>query len=866
MNIKDTILRCLFLALTALLPMTVTSQQVGWQWKNPYLQGNNLNCMVMNGSIGWAVGDMGTLMKTTNEGFDWELVDLGTSENFNSIYMDGISGRGWIVGNKGLIFFTDDGGDSWVKQRSGTSQNLTGITAIEGSCPWICGNEVILKSHDHGENWEWVFCPYSTYFLSIDLRNCDEAWLCGTQGLVISTTDEGATWQSHVTPATFSLYSIDIVDQGTYRTCGYAGTILSSDDGGSTWNQEYQQTYLYLYNVDTRGIGGPAYAVGGEGTILETLDGGTSWNKRESGVYTYLQDVCFQAIMHGVYATGWFGVILRKEDAEDAEFEIMNERPIHTMAGIDFINADTGWVVGGKEVTSSTEEGVIMRTTDGGETWEVQKTLADYLMSVDFINSREGWVVGHDGVILHTQNGGQTWMTQTSPISGLLTSVFFLDEHNGWVVSRDNWGEIIHTTNGGSIWTLQDEPSQNPFNDVFFINADTGWVVGMDSTILRTYNGGEDWLKCQLQVANNPYLRSVQFIDEHTGWTTGTGGYILMTTDGGVSWQDIHSGYSELLQSMYFTDPLNGWAVGVEGNILRTIDGGYTWFRQYSGTYSRYLTAVCFADPLTGWVAGEGGVIKKTTNGGFWNEPGVFQHTWMDLPILDHSETTDVITVEVLPFMESGYELVGLEFMLDSIIHPQVSDLEISLSHEGFTATFVSQLPEEGANSLWLRMKDDATRQLSDGHAPFCGEYRPDSPLSVFNGLDPDGDWVLTISDKQSGSTGSLKAWGIKPYYDRMVSVPEPPSPGPEQEILLFQNMPNPFHRNTRIGWISETGGKTTLMVYNLQGQEVVRLIDKYLPKGDHSVNWDGENLSPGVYYFRLQLGQTTVVKKCIKL
>jgi photosystem II stability/assembly factor-like uncharacterized protein len=114
----------------------------------------------MNGSIGWAVGAEGTVMKTTNEGFDWEMLDLGTSENFNCIYMDGVSGRGWIVGNNGIVFYTEDGGDSWVKQRSGTNEILYSVTAIEGDCPWICGNDIILKSHDHGETWEWIqlFC------------------------------------------------------------------------------------------------------------------------------------------------------------------------------------------------------------------------------------------------------------------------------------------------------------------------------------------------------------------------------------------------------------------------------------------------------------------------------------------------------------------------------------------------------------------------------------------------------------------------------------------------------------------------------------------------------------------------------------
>jgi photosystem II stability/assembly factor-like uncharacterized protein len=856
-------LKSLLVTISCLTSLWIYSQQDGWQWQNPYLQGNDLNSIVMNGSIGWAVGAQGTVMRTANEGFDWEIVDLGTSENLNCIYMAGVAGRGWIVGNNGIVFYTEDNGDTWVKQRSGTTEFLNSVTAIEGDCPWICGNDVILKSYDHGENWEWVNSIYHSIFFSIDLKDCDEAWISGMQGLLISTSDEGATWQSHTSGTTNNLYCIDIVANGDYRACGYTGTIIRSSDQGASWVKEYEKTFLFLYNVDTKGIGGPAYAVGGDGTILETLDGGTTWTQRESGVFTYLNDVCFQALMHGVYATGWYGIILRKEDQAGAEFEIMNERPIHFMMGLDFIDKNTGWAVGGKEVDDIENEGVILHTANGGETWEVQKTLSDYLMGVDFINENEGWAVGDNGAIRHTINGGQTWITQTSPMEGLLTAVFFIDENNGWIVNRDNWGEICHTTNGGNTWTLQTESSPNPFNDVFFINPDTGWVVGMDTTLLRTYDGGQTWLNCDVDVYGNPYLRSVQFIDDQKGWTVGTGGSILMSNDGGISWQEIHTGFSDLLQSVYFTDPMNGWAVGTDGNILRTIDGGYTWFKQYSGM-ERYITAVCFADPLNGWIAGEGGAIKRTTNGGFWNEPGTFLRNRMNRPIMDHSETSDTMMVQVLQARESGYELVGLELMLDSIMHSRAGDLEISLTHNNVTATMVSHVTDPGTNFLWMRLKDDATKLIADGAAPFSGEYKPHTPLNAFNGLDPDGEWILTISDDQDGQTGTLRAWGIKPLFGKMVGIDNPKPAKEVENILMLQNVPNPFSGTTRICWTSGQAGQTTLKIYDNEGRELETLVNKSVPTGEHSAEFDGSRYSPGIYYFRLQVGDAVITKKCI--
>lgn len=866
MNISRKLLKDLAIIVLGLLSMTAAAQQRGWYWQNPYLQGNDLNSIVMSGSTGWAVGDHGTVMRTSNEGFDWELVDLRTTDNFNCIYIDIISGRGWIVGDNGALYQTEDGGETWIKQYLGTHEILYAVAAIEGACPWICGNDVIYRSHDQGATWEKINTVFHSRYFSIGLKECDEAWISGMQGLIISTTDDGATWQSHASGTTNQLFSIDIVANGDYRACGYTGTILRSSDAGGTWVKEHEKTFLYLYDVDTRGIGGAAYAVGGDGTILETLDGGTTWNQRVSGTFTYLNDVCFQAVMHGVYVTGWYGIILRKEDQAGAEFEIMNERPLHFMQGLDFIDENTGWAVGGKEVDDETVEGVILRTIDGGENWEVQKIVPDPMMSVDFINANEGWAIGDNGAIRHTTNGGLNWSTQTSPIDGLLTSVFFLDENNGWIVSRDNWGEIIHTTNGGSTWTLQPDGDLNPWNDVFFINPSKGWVVGMDSTIMRTDDAGQTWVKCNLQVSNNPYLRSVQFIDEMTGWAVGTGGFILKTEDGGINWHDVHSGHDELLQSVFFTDPLNGWASGTDGVVLRTLDGGETWFRQYTGVERNYLTAVHFVNTKRGWTAGEGGTIKRTDNGGFGHEPGVFLRYELNRPIEDFVATTDTLLVDIFGTKGSGYRLTGLEVLLDSIMHPMAGELIVTLTHDGVTDTLARKDADPGANILWNRLKDDASIKINEGTAPFSGEYRPCHPLDVFNGLDPNGEWILTVFDSQEGNTGTLKEWGIKPLYEKLVAIDEPVKTDVKQHIRLDQNRPNPFNVVTTIEWSSGINGFTTLKVYNISGQEIATLLSKHLAKGDYSVELDGSGFSPGVYYYRLQVGEAVLVRKCIIL
>ncbi|UCG92214.1 MAG: T9SS type A sorting domain-containing protein, partial [candidate division WOR-3 bacterium] len=85
--------------------------------------------------------------------------------------------------------------------------------------------------------------------------------------------------------------------------------------------------------------------------------------------------------------------------------------------------------------------------------------------------------------------------------------------------------------------------------------------------------------------------------------------------------------------------------------------------------------------------------------------------------------------------------------------------------------------------------------------------------------------------------------------------------------ISLSQNMPNPFTRKTTISYQIPHGGYVSLKVYNIAGQLVRTLVgDPYNP-GVYNIVWDGRDnegsvVSSGVYFYRLEIGEYSVVKK----
>jgi len=73
------------------------------------------------------------------------------------------------------------------------------------------------------------------------------------------------------------------------------------------------------------------------------------------------------------------------------------------------------------------------------------------------------------------------------------------------------------------------------------------------------------------------------------------------------------------------------------------------------------------------------------------------------------------------------------------------------------------------------------------------------------------------------------------------------------KNFKLEQNYPNPFNPVTTIKFQLPKASNVTLVIYNIQGQEVARLVDGYVEAGYHSVNWDASNAASGIYIYRLQ-------------
>lgn len=80
----------------------------------------------------------------------------------------------------------------------------------------------------------------------------------------------------------------------------------------------------------------------------------------------------------------------------------------------------------------------------------------------------------------------------------------------------------------------------------------------------------------------------------------------------------------------------------------------------------------------------------------------------------------------------------------------------------------------------------------------------------------------------------------------------------------LLQNFPNPFNPNTIIDYELPTDGFISLNIYDLNGRIISKLVDEVQTRGNHFVNFDGNNLASGIYFYQIKFGDITQTRKMI--
>lgn len=279
-----------------------------------YSQGS-LRCLEFKTATdGIAAGDNGVIMKTTDGGLTWNLIESNTTVNLNKTSV--IDGDNMVAaGDFGTIIKSTNSGENWYSVVSNTTQKLRSIFINPDGIGFAAGNNgCILKTVDHGETWSVV---EGTNFIqnlnSISMNSLGDVFVLGDKNTFALSLDTGATWSSpQVLAFELSMNFARFIDDKKIFASSAFGDILKSDDKGLTWEIVYSNPeHNSFYRINA--VGDKLIAVGDNGKIVLSNDMGYSWIDVSSGTGERLLCLNFSDENIG-YAGGENGVLLKTTD------------------------------------------------------------------------------------------------------------------------------------------------------------------------------------------------------------------------------------------------------------------------------------------------------------------------------------------------------------------------------------------------------------------------------------------------------------------------------------------------------------------------------------------------------------------------
>ena len=234
----------------------------------------------------------------------------------------------------------------------------------------------------------------------------------------------------------------------------------------------------------------------------------------------------------------------------------------------------------------------------------------------------------------------------------------------------------------------------------------------------------------------------------------------------------------------------------------------------------------------------------------------------LDLPIEPGTVCKDIIS-----FTGDQSTLHGVCVKIESLLHPSVGDLEITLEHENTIVKLVDRPLNSGENFVQTFFSDAAGTPLEYGFAPYSGWFRPEEALAPFMLHAPTGQWTLSVTDHgmagRKSTTGVLEGWSLNLLVDAG-SGTEVPAQEAFVNFGLEQVRPNPVGLEAVVSFRIPEPGFVKLAVYNQLGQRVGYLANEHLPEGLHERMWHPGPLAPGTYFFHLESGGMISVRKAV--
>lgn len=379
-----------------------------------------------------------------------------------------------------------------------------------------------------------------------------------------------------------------------------------------------------------------------------------------------------------------------------------------------------------------------------------------------------------------------------------------------------------------SQWLAQNSGTNQNLYDIEFLNDRIGWAVGDAGVVIKTTNGGTNWINVpNPSIQYGGIMWSIQPIDSEVVYAVAGYDFIMKTANGGDNWIVLNGNLkiNSAMTGLYFMNRDTGWFLGTN-KVFRTYDGGNTLDSFYAPWFTN--SDIYFKDINTGVFCGTGRAFKSTDGG----------ENWFD---------TNVPIIAYHVFMKLGH--YGNNLWLSGSTGGPV------FRSTDFGDTWVNITPGRNIGAYGIHFTNETTGYLGRGLNNLIKttdggfNWHRQQTDTTHNNLITSLSFVNDSIGWYCGTSGKIYKTTTGGQWLTSVELNSAEFP---EAFELLQNYPNPFNSSTKIAFTIKDRGHYKLEVYSILGKTLDVIIDRTIQPGDYSVTYDASHLSSGVYFYRL--------------
>ncbi|MDZ7413801.1 MAG: T9SS type A sorting domain-containing protein [candidate division KSB1 bacterium] len=322
---------------------------------------------------------------------------------------------------------------------------------------------------------------------------------------------------------------------------------------------------------------------------------------------------------------------------------------------------------------------------------------------------------------------------------------------------------------------------------------------------------------------------------------------------------------ASFIMPYYFHDPkgveylYDTWWTDADGPPTTELYKMYNWIVQLDGSSPLYLFD---DDVVAAWLTG----AKKSsgTKGYFWSsqEWAYGKGGGVDLNFAAGQIQYDyfgigTIVSDIQPYNQNAHPLNATD-------HPIVKDIK------DFCADSLQLYYDSYYELGFANWNDAITATNPAATVLFADSADANNVMGLYNFYNNVHTVFLTF-DQLALNTGKAKYHWIpidvsNPMVEALKHFGAPSAVRTGEtvpvEYALHQNYPNPFNPTTTVKFAVAKPGNVTIAVYNMLGQKVATLVNGYHQAGTYAATWDATGMASGVYFYKIEAGDFTAVKK----